>query len=111
MPEKLFDLKVEKAPYLRGALEAPASKSYTIRAILAASLNGKIRIVNTLFSQDNQAAIKELEALGARIKKKEGSLHILGFKGRPSLKGQSLVFSSRRRHTRLVSDWSSDVCS
>src|SRR5262249_57114562 len=23
----------------------------------------------------------------------------------------SFVFSSRRRHTRLVSDWSSDVCS
>src|ERR1019366_10322204 len=24
---------------------------------------------------------------------------------------ESLVFSTRRRHTRLVSDWSSDVCS
>src|SRR5262249_58795013 len=24
---------------------------------------------------------------------------------------QSFFFSSRRRHTRLVSDWSSDVCS
>src|SRR5262249_37894065 len=25
--------------------------------------------------------------------------------------GRTLFFSSRRRHTRLVSDWSSDVCS
>ena len=102
MPEKLFDLKVEKAPYLRGALEAPASKSYTIRAILAASLNGKIRIVNPLFSQDTQAAIKALEALGARIKKKEGSLQIRGFKGRPSLKGQSVVVGESGTLLRLI---------
>ena len=90
MPEKLFDLKVEKTPHLRGALEAPASKSYTIRAILAASLNGKIRIVNPLFSQDTQAAIKALVALGARIRKKEGSLQIRGFQGRPSLRVKSV---------------------
>ena len=90
MPEKLFDLKVGKAPHLRGVLEAPASKSYTIRAILAASLNGKIRIVNPLFSQDTQAAIKALVALGARIRKKEGSLQIRGFQGRPSLRVKSV---------------------
>src|SRR5438093_7592816 len=29
----------------------------------------------------------------------------------PSLRLLRLFFSSRRRHTRLVSDWSSDVCS
>src|SRR5262249_59298627 len=27
------------------------------------------------------------------------------------VKGTQFFFSSRRRHTRLVSDWSSDVCS
>src|SRR5262249_59435876 len=27
------------------------------------------------------------------------------------LEGRVFFFSSRRRHTRLVSDWSSDVCS
>lgn len=102
MPEKLFDLKVEKAPYLRGALEAPASKSYTIRAILAASLNGKIRIVNPLFSQDTQAAIKALEVLGSRIRKKEGSLHVRGFQGRPSLKGQSVVVGESGTLLRLI---------
>src|SRR5258706_7983140 len=28
-----------------------------------------------------------------------------------SIQGVAFFFSSRRRHTRLVSDWSSDVCS
>lgn len=95
-------MKVEKAPYLRGALEAPASKSYTIRAILAASLNGKIRIVNPLFSQDTQAAIKALEALGAWIRKKEGSLQIRGFQGRPSLRVQSVNVGESGTLLRLI---------
>src|SRR5262249_58552185 len=30
---------------------------------------------------------------------------------RSRARGLSFFFSSRRRHTRLVSDWSSDVCS
>ncbi|MEK6564835.1 MAG: 3-phosphoshikimate 1-carboxyvinyltransferase [Candidatus Omnitrophota bacterium] len=102
MPEKLFDLKVEKTPHLRGALEAPASKSYTIRAILAASLNGKIRIINPLFSQDTQAAIKALEALGARIRKREGSLQVRGFQGRPSLKDQGVVVGESGTLLRLI---------
>src|SRR5262249_58036494 len=29
----------------------------------------------------------------------------------PAEVGEAFFFSSRRRHTRLVSDWSSDVCS
>src|SRR5258706_510912 len=33
----------------------------------------------------------------------------IGFK--PELKKGFFLISSRRRHTRLVSDWSSDVCS
>ena len=102
MPEKLFDLKVEKTPHLRGALEAPASKSYTIRAILAASLNGKIRIINPLFSQDTQAAIKALEALGARIRKREGSLQVRGFQGRPPLKDQGVVVGESGTLLRLI---------
>ncbi|MEK6568403.1 MAG: 3-phosphoshikimate 1-carboxyvinyltransferase [Candidatus Omnitrophota bacterium] len=102
MPEKLFDLKVEKTPHLRGALEAPASKSYTIRAILAASLNGKVRIVNPLFSQDTQAAIKALEALGARIRKKQGLLQVRGFQGRPSLKDQGIVVGESGTLLRLI---------
>src|SRR5205814_7892945 len=31
--------------------------------------------------------------------------------GRMTVGGQSFFFSSRRRHTRCLSDWSSDVCS
>ena len=93
MPEKLFKLfglKVGKTPYLSGTVKAPASKSYTLRAIIAASLDGKTRIVNPLFSQDTQAAIKALEALGALIRKKKGLLQVGGFQGRPSLKGKSV---------------------
>ena len=105
MPEnlfKLFGLKVGKTPYLRGTVKAPASKSYTIRAIIAASLDGEARIVNPLFSQDTRAAIKALEALGARIKKKKGLLQIRGFQGRPSLKGKSVVVGESGTLLRLI---------
>lgn len=118
--DRRFDLKVNQSHYLKGTVNAPASKSYTIRAIIAASLNGKTRIVNPLFSQDTRAAIKALEALGARIRKKEepvltpstftlsersnlkGSLQVYGFQGRPSLKCKSVNVGESGTLLRLI---------
>src|SRR5256885_9313992 len=41
----------------------------------------------------------------------ESATRIAVLRPRPSGTGASLFFSSRRRHTRLQGDWSSDVCS
>src|SRR5438093_660588 len=53
-------------------------------------------------------ATKEIQYLNAK-----GALTYTDISGDPVLYGNlpSFFFSSRRRHTRLVSDWSSDVCS
>lgn len=101
-PDKNFDLKVESTGFLKGAITAPASKSYTIRAIIAAGLNAKARIINPLFSQDTLAALKALESLGARVKRKENRLEMSGFKGRPSLEGRSLDVRESGTLLRLI---------
>src|SRR5215213_9895661 len=53
----------------------------------------------------------KLGATAAALRTIEGIAD--GFGGAAKLAGGALAFffSSRRRHTRLVSDWSSDVCS
>lgn len=53
---------------LRGEINAPSSKSYTHRAIIAASLaNGKSKITNITYSNDIHATLAAIEALGARV--------------------------------------------
>lgn len=90
MAGKNNNLKVEKTYCLKGKIKAPPSKSYTIRAIIAASLNGKAKIINPLFSQDTEAAIGLMRALGATIRKNKGELEVRGFKGRPTFRVRSL---------------------
>ena len=68
MTEKSFNLKVRRASLLKGRLKAPPSKSYTIRALICAGLDAKVKIVNPLIAEDTRAAMRALEHLGARIK-------------------------------------------
>lgn len=74
-----FAVKLEKS-YLQGEIaRPPASKSYTHRAIFAASLaNGKSTIENILYSRDTQASILVGRALGAEIRKEGDRLEIIG---------------------------------
>ncbi len=54
--------------YLKGEVDAPSSKSYTHRAIIAASLaRGKSKITNITYSDDIYATIKAVEAFGAKV--------------------------------------------
>jgi 3-phosphoshikimate 1-carboxyvinyltransferase len=78
--------KVEKAFYLKGRISAPPSKSYTIRAVIAAGLDARVKVINPLFSEDTLAAISALKKLGAVINKVGSFLQIKGFRGRPLLK-------------------------
>lgn len=53
---------------LSGAVQAPPSKSYAHRALIAAALaNGTSKIENLAYSQDIEATITALRALGAKI--------------------------------------------
>ncbi|OGX31753.1 MAG: 3-phosphoshikimate 1-carboxyvinyltransferase [Omnitrophica WOR_2 bacterium RIFCSPLOWO2_12_FULL_46_30] len=90
MTEKSFNLKVRRASLLKGRLKAPPSKSYTIRALICAGLDAKVKIVNPLIAEDTRAAMRALEHLGARIKPGKNFLLVTGFAGFPSAKGGRL---------------------
>src|SRR3989339_1131742 len=54
--------------------------------------------VNNVFILDKKRELKSI-------------FSVIGFAKKLKERNYSFFFSSRRRHTRLVSDWSSDVCS
>ena len=66
-----------------GKVEAPPSKSYTHRAILAGLYSDKVEVKNPLMSADPKASIKCAKALGAKVKQKGDSLEIKGVSGSP----------------------------
>ena len=62
---------------LRGKVRASPSKSYTHRAFLLAALSGgPSRISNPLLSDDTEATLAAVEALGARVTSTPGSVMI-----------------------------------
>ena len=62
-----------------GAIAAPPSKSYPIRALFAAALaEGRSRIVNPLIADDTEAASEVLMHLGAAIERKAGFWLVTG---------------------------------
>lgn len=65
------------ASKVRGSVRAPASKSYTHRAILLAALSGgSCRVNRPLLSDDTEATLAGVEALGARVDRLKDSLRI-----------------------------------
>ena len=80
-----MDVVVKKAEKLSGSVCAPASKSYTQRMVIAAALSeGTSHISNPLFSEDTEAALRAVTALGARFKAHDGCWLIKGTKPRAS---------------------------
>src|SRR5437763_244354 len=76
-----MDVVVKKAEKLRGSVCAPPSKSYTQRMVIAASLSeGTSHISNPLFSEDTEAALRAVTALGAQFKAQDGCWAIKGAK-------------------------------
>lgn len=62
-----MELKVERSR-LRGAIEIPASKSHTIRAVAIATLaEGSSEILQPLYSSDSLSCVEVCRALGAEI--------------------------------------------
>jgi 3-phosphoshikimate 1-carboxyvinyltransferase len=60
-----MEVTVENTDHLEGAVSAPPSKAYTHRMLIAASLsNGTSKISNPLVSDDTQATLEAVKALG-----------------------------------------------
>ncbi len=67
-----------------GTAQAPASKSYTHRAILAGGFAPRARITDPLLSADPRATIRAVEAFGGNVEETEARLNVDGFGGRPA---------------------------
>jgi 3-phosphoshikimate 1-carboxyvinyltransferase len=82
-----MDVIVKKAGTLSGAVAAPASKSYTQRMVIASALSeGTSHIFNPLYSNDTEAAIRAVTALGAEFKIENGGWTIKGTKPKAAKK-------------------------
>jgi 3-phosphoshikimate 1-carboxyvinyltransferase len=69
----MVDVIVRKTETLNGEICAPASKSYTQRMLIAASSSaGKSRISGPLISDDTEATLRAVKALGAKVTESRG---------------------------------------
>jgi 3-phosphoshikimate 1-carboxyvinyltransferase len=68
----MTDVTVRKAEQLKGEVCAPPSKAYTQRMLIAAALaHGTSAILGPLFSDDTEATLRAVKALGAKVKAAE----------------------------------------
>ena len=64
----MTDVTVSKTEQLKGEVCAPASKAYTQRMLIASALaSGKSRISGPLCSDDTEATLRAIIALGAKV--------------------------------------------
>jgi 3-phosphoshikimate 1-carboxyvinyltransferase len=64
----MIDVIIRKAERLKGEVCAPPSKAYTQRMLIAASLScGASKIFGPLVSDDTEAALRAVKALGAKV--------------------------------------------
>jgi 3-phosphoshikimate 1-carboxyvinyltransferase len=77
----MADVIVKKTRRLSGQVCAPSSKSYTQRMVIAAALsNGTSKVSAPLLSEDTEAALRVVTALGAKVTVAEGCWTIEGTK-------------------------------
>lgn len=70
---------------LKGSVEAPPSKSASHRAVICAALaKGETVLANISFSQDIEATLNCVQALGAQVKRGDGWVKILGIRQVPA---------------------------
>ena len=89
---------------ISGKITAPASKSYTHRAVILASLaKGTSHISNALISDDTTATIEACKSLGATIAiDRKNNLIITGFDGKPKPISTQLDCKSSGTTLRLM---------
>ncbi|MFH0862929.1 MAG: 3-phosphoshikimate 1-carboxyvinyltransferase [Candidatus Altiarchaeota archaeon] len=78
-----MDFVVSPVKTLRGSVQAPASKSYTIRAVLSGLLaDGVSTIRCPLLSRDTEAAFNACRMFGAKVEEAGGGVRITGTAGK-----------------------------
>lgn len=74
-------IHVQQTHHLSGTLQAPRSKSYTHRALIAAALSsGWSELRYPLICDDTEATLEACRCLGARIEKAKDSIWVQGSK-------------------------------
>src|SRR5512139_635502 len=67
------DVVIKKTSTLSGEVCAPPSKSYTQRMLIASSLSsGTSRISGPLISDDTEATMRAVKAMGAKVNAEKG---------------------------------------
>ena len=90
---------VKPVKALKGEVEAPPSKSYTHRILVAALLsNGKTVIEKPLVSDDTLATLEAIKAFGACVEQKNGFWKV---EGQPLLKTPGKPINCRESGTTL----------
>ena len=84
-----------------GRVEAPPSKSYTHRGILAGALGDGVRVLNPLRSADTEASTRCARGLGASIDERGGDIVIDGVDGAPKTPDDVLDCGNSGTTTRL----------
>ncbi len=100
-PRKDMDVSIRPSQ-VRGRVAAPASKSYTHRAILAAGLADVTRVTDVLDSADTQATMRAVEAFGGAVTRQEAALEIEGCRGKPSVPDDVIDCANSGTTMRLV---------
>ncbi len=75
----MVNVTVKPTSKLEGTLNAPGSKSYTQRMLIAAALSeGTGKVLSPLLSEDTEATYRAITALGAKTEKAEGCWTVQG---------------------------------
>jgi 3-phosphoshikimate 1-carboxyvinyltransferase len=85
-----------------GTARAPASKSYSHRAILAAGYAEDARIEDPLVSADTRATARAVEAFGGEVREADGGLSVTGFGGHPAVPADVIDCANSGTTMRLV---------
>jgi 3-phosphoshikimate 1-carboxyvinyltransferase len=68
----MSNVTVKPSRTLEGTIVAPASKAFTQRVLIAAALSeGSGKVLNPLVSEDSEATLRAITALGAKVTKKQ----------------------------------------
>ena len=84
-----------------GRVDAPPSKSYTHRGVLAGALADETRVLNPLWSADTEASVRCARGLGASVKREGDDLRIDGVAGEPETPDEVLDCGNSGTTTRL----------
>ncbi len=75
----MTDVTIHRTDRLQGQVSAPPSKAYTQRMVIAAALaHGTSKLLHPLISEDSEATLRAVTALGAKVDQTENCWTITG---------------------------------